>query len=157
MSYLNIDTEIGIIGQGGRPWKNTGPQRGGIIELEIWGKSLRNAERQTIDDTTAAPFEEGEFRKREVGHWLLRVHTPPQDRPFADSAFFDELDAFRVENVEDIKGKGVTIVKDGKVIARNVQSYDSRPLLQRPNVQMGLGIAGVAIATGFVGRWLDWW
>lgn len=150
MSYLNIDTEIGVIGTGGRPWKNTGPQRGGIIELEIWGKDLRNASGEKIDDTSAAPFEEGEIREKEVGHWLLKVHTPPQDRPFADSCFFDELDAFRVKNVKNLKGEGVTVVKDGETIAKNVQSYDSRPLWQRPAVQkIGLAL-GAATAVGLV-------
>jgi len=33
----------------------------------------------------------------------------------------------------------------------------SKPLLERPVVQTGLGVAGVAIATGLVGKWLDWW
>jgi len=150
MSYLNIDTEIGVIGQGGRPWRESGPQRGGVIELEIWGKGLRNASGEKIDDTSAAPFEEGEIREKEVGHWLLKVHTPPQDRPFADSCFFDELDAFRVKNVKNLKGEGVTVVKDGEAIARNVQSYDSRPLWQRPAVQkIGLGL-GAATAVGLV-------
>jgi len=31
------------------------------------------------------------------------------------------------------------------------------PLLERPVVQAGLGVAGVAIATGIAGRWLGWW
>jgi len=26
-----------------------------------------------------------------------------------------------------------------------------------PWVKAGVGVAGVAIATGFIGRWLDWW
>jgi len=31
------------------------------------------------------------------------------------------------------------------------------PLLQRPVVQAGLGVVGVAVATGLIGKWLDWW
>jgi len=33
----------------------------------------------------------------------------------------------------------------------------SKPLLERPAVQAGLGVVGVGIATGIVGRWLNWW
>jgi len=36
-------------------------------------------------------------------------------------------------------------------------AIDVRPFLERPMVQAGLGIVGVAVATGFVGRWLGWW
>jgi len=31
------------------------------------------------------------------------------------------------------------------------------PLLERPAVQAGLGVTGIVIATGLIGRWLDWW
>jgi len=32
-----------------------------------------------------------------------------------------------------------------------------KPLLRRPIVQVGLGITGVAVATGFIGKLLNWW
>jgi len=34
---------------------------------------------------------------------------------------------------------------------------DLRPLLQRPKVKAGLGIAGAVIATGAITKWLGWW
>jgi len=33
----------------------------------------------------------------------------------------------------------------------------SKPLLERPTVQAGLGVVGVTVATGIIGRWLGWW
>jgi len=37
------------------------------------------------------------------------------------------------------------------------QSVDLRAPLEKPVVQAGLGVVGVAVATGIVGRWLEWW
>lgn len=43
------------------------------------------------------------------------------------------------------------------LVARGKSYTYEMPALRRPLVKAGLGVAGVAIATGLIGKWLNWW
>jgi len=46
---------------------------------------------------------------------------------------------------------------NGDLVARGKSHTYEMPLLRRPLVKAGLGVAGAAVATGFIGKLLDWW
>jgi len=161
MPYLNIDTKKGIVAMGVKPYQVEAPAEEGSCKLEVWANKIDPVEenRTEYKDVLLYRMEPGDMELVEPGHAVYSGHVahaaeaPPYANVFNDSMTFDPgtLEAFRVWNAKP----NVTIVKDGEVIARNVQSYDSRPL-HRPIVQAGIGI-GAVIVTGLIGRWLDWW
>jgi len=165
MPYLNIDTEIGIAGIGSWPYpvKSGFEGEAGSAKMEIWADDLDVPPKGTdVDGIRVYPAERPEYTIDEEGtHYEYdgEIGGPtaePVDKgQWADTVTFDPktLRGFVVWSADP----NITVVKDGEVLARNVASFDARPLLWRKEVQVGLGIAGVAIATGFVGRWLDWW
>jgi len=159
MVYLNIDTELGIIGLGNKPHEAPGPTVGkGAATVEIWAQNLRpvTEDHVEVNGVTVYKMEEPDrtFNRVEPGHAVLNLPIGKPGFAFADTARFDPntLERFKMWNGRP----EVTVIKDGEVLAKNVKEYESS-WLHRPVVQAGIGVVGVAIATGFIGRWLGWW
>jgi len=58
------------------------------------------------------------------------------------------------------------ILFDDEVLIENVNEVTEgtvftlpgwQPFWERPTVKAGVGVIGVTVATGIIGRWLDWW
>jgi len=151
MPYINIDTGKGIIAHGTAPLKAKGPSEQGRAKVEVWAKGIEpvRENKHEYKGQTLYRMEPGTIKSYKMGHLVYSGSVKfPENNPFNDSATFtpDGLEAFRVWGAKP----NVTVVKDGEVIARNVQSYDSRPLWQRPAVQkIGLAL-GAATAVGLV-------
>jgi len=86
------------------------------------------------------------------------------ERPFygSDRIYVDGMAKVNITAEADARPQGpVDVYVDDEVVATlqpgETFAIDLRPLLQRPTVQAGLGVVGVAVATGFIGRWLGWW
>jgi len=158
MGYLNIDTQAGVLAVGNSPYEVSGPmERQRDVIVELWAEEIEQVtEPEEVPGIPGlASVWDGDFEIVEAGHaWGRTSVGAASPNVFQDSILFERktLGRFRVERADP----PITVIRDGEVLARNVEEYESS-LLHRPMVQAGLGIVGVAVATGFVGRWLGWW
>jgi len=51
----------------------------------------------------------------------------------------------------------INLFVNGELVDTGKSLTWPKPLLERPAVQAGLGVVGLGVATGFIGRWLNWW
>jgi len=71
------------------------------------------------------------------------------------------IDAIRIlgpfDKIEITTEKTNDFYMNDEKVKTGTEVVYEMPLLQRPMVKAGLGVAGVAIATGVIGKLLDWW
>jgi len=51
----------------------------------------------------------------------------------------------------------INLFVNGELVDTGMSLTWPKPLLERPAVQVGLGVVGVTVATGIIGKLLDWW
>jgi len=123
MTYLNVDTELGIIGLGGSPHEAEGPkEREGSADLELSAANVDflKGERITVDGIRVDGLEPDEESQKFplFGKCSMYIRS---DWEFADTVKYKPgtLAWFHIRNAEP----RVTVVKDGEVLAENRESY----------------------------------
>jgi len=161
---LAVNFENGVVGLTWFPenFKGKFDGRNEEITWRVFGDSLENINVETAPETHF-------IRKVAPGEWLIRdAHGAA-----ADLVQVENLSKVVVERIPLEERETLTVVKNPDLPPGNNPARDGEKVgeitekdlpftvysspLQRPMVQAGIGVAGVAIATGIVGRWLDWW
>jgi len=141
-----------------------GPERAPTVSLqkeeEAWLLSIQGmtavAKIHTDADLTKYSYEDSTLEETDYG-WRAKYVVGRGADDLYILGSFSKIEVEGKETKFDTKVSDTVYYKDDEKVATGVKHTYMPPLLERPMVQAGIGIVGVGVATGLVGRWLGWW
>jgi len=141
-------------------------EKGNVIETEI---TFHSGDVTVVEAETDATYSTSSFEKSTISETKKGFRAEVSTAKPKNSPGWDGITVNGKVKSIDLKQKPtpdlpnqpantpINLFVNDELVDTGMSLTWPKPLLQRPAVQAGLGVAGVAVATGFIGRWLGWW